>query len=120
MNSGSRPIERMARTGELTPPGSRPVVRAYSRFEPASVSGMVMAASFPDRAPLRRPARPPRDRQARPAVLASGVLALPAPEVVGEIQEADLLVLGRGVQRRPLLDPGSLGDRVQDRVALLL
>src|SRR3954463_14655393 len=49
------------------------------------------------------------------------VLALPGLEVAGEVQEADLLELRRGVQRRPVLDAADLGlDGVEDRVALLL
>src|SRR3954447_752006 len=79
MKIGSRPIARMARTGELTPPGRS--ARARSN---------------------------------------SSVLSFPALEVVGEVEEADLLELGRGVERRALGDAGVLGDRVEDRVALLL
>ena len=49
------------------------------------------------------------------------VLAFPGLEVLGEVQEADLLELGRAVERRAVLDLGVLaGDRVEDRVALLL
>ncbi len=42
--------------------------------------------------------------------------------VVGEVVEADLLVLGRGVEGGAVVgaDPALLGDRVEDRVALLL
>src|SRR4051812_12555123 len=76
---GSRPIERIARTGELTPPGS--TARARSN---------------------------------------SGVLSFPALEVVGEVEEPDLLELGRRVERRAVVDAGLGGDRVEDRVALLL
>src|SRR3954471_19125744 len=76
---GSRPIERIARTGEFTPPG----------------------------------------RTAR-ARLNSSVLSFPALEVVGEVEEADLLELGRGVERRAVVDVRLLGDGVEDRVALLL
>src|SRR3954453_17619236 len=79
MKIGSRPIERMARTGELTPPGRT----AW-------------------------------------ALLNSPVLSFPALEVVGEVEEADLLELGRRVERRTLVHAGVLGDRVEDRVALLL
>src|SRR3954462_13923067 len=79
MKIGSRPIERIARTGELTPPGS--TARARSN---------------------------------------SGVLSFPALEVVGEVQEPDLLELGRRVERRAVIDAGLGGDRVEDRVALLL
>src|SRR5215217_2070410 len=79
MKIGSRPIARIARTGEFTPPGS--TARAVSN---------------------------------------SPVLSFPALEVVGEVEEADLLELGRRVERRPLLDAGVLRDRVEDRVALLL
>src|SRR3954454_13549456 len=76
---GSRPIERIARTGELTPPGS--TARARSN---------------------------------------SGVLSFPALEVVGEVEEPDLLELGRRVERRAVVDAGLGGDRVEDRVALVL
>src|ERR1035438_2772567 len=93
MKIGSRPIERIARTGELTPPGSLSSARLYSSAERVSVSE---------------------------AVTALDVRALPVLEVLGEIQQADLLELGRGIQRRALVDPGLLRDRVQHRVALLL
>src|ERR1700712_39192 len=76
---GSRPIERIARTGEFTPPGR--TARARSN---------------------------------------SPVLSFPALEVVGEVEEADLLELGRRVESRSVLDAGLERDRVQDRVALLL
>src|SRR3954466_8958528 len=76
---GSRPIERIARTGELTPPGS--TARARSN---------------------------------------SPVLSFPALELVGEVEEPDLLELGRRVERRAVLDAGLERDRVEDRVALLL
>src|SRR3954452_18256505 len=76
---GSRPIERIARTGEFTPPGS--TARARSN---------------------------------------SGVLSFPALEVVGEVEEPDLLELGRRVERRAVVDTGLERDRVEDRVALLL
>src|SRR3954463_3838517 len=76
---GSRPIERIARTGEFTPPGS--TARARSN---------------------------------------SPVLSFPALEVVGEVEEADLLELRRGVERRAVVDAGLRGDRVENRVALLL
>src|SRR5919202_7087023 len=76
---GSRPIARMARTGEFTPPGS--TARARSN---------------------------------------SAVLSFPALEVVGEVEEPDLLELGRGVQRGALLDAGVGRYGIEDRVALLL
>src|SRR2546423_14794883 len=76
---GSRPIERIARTGEFTPPGR--TARARSN---------------------------------------SGVLSFPALEVVGEVEEPDLLELGRRVERRAVVDAGLERDRVKDRVALLL
>src|SRR3954463_9861447 len=76
---GSRPIERIARTGEFTPPGR--TARARSN---------------------------------------SPVLGFPALEVVGEVEEADLLELGRRVERRAVVDAGLRGDRVEDRVALVL
>src|SRR3954470_13147948 len=76
---GSRPIERIARTGEFTPPGS--TARARSN---------------------------------------SPVLSFPALEVVGEVEEPDLLELGRRVERRVVVDAGLERDRVEDRVAFLL
>src|SRR3954470_22734363 len=54
------------------------------------------------------------------ARLNSSVLSFPALEVVGEVEEADLLELGRRVERRPLRHAGLYRDRVEDRVALLL
>src|SRR3954471_1813143 len=49
------------------------------------------------------------------------VLPLPRLEVVGEVEEPDLLELGRGVERRAVLDAADLvADGVEDRVALLL
>src|SRR3954466_3553853 len=79
MKIGSRPIARIARTGEFTPPGSTARAR-----------------------------------------LNSSVLSFPALEVVGEVEEADLLELGRRVQSRAVVDRGLLGDGVEDGVALLL
>src|SRR5947208_950610 len=76
---GSRPIERIARTGEFTPPGS--TARARSN---------------------------------------SGVLSFPALELVGEVEEPDLLELRGRVERRVVVDAGLERDRVEDRVALLL
>src|SRR5215212_7047836 len=92
MKIGSRPIARIARTGELTPPGRTRQVRAYSSAERAKLKA---------------------GSDAR-------VLTFPGLELVREVQEADLLELGRGVERRALLDRMRLGDRVEDRVALLL
>src|SRR3954463_2449872 len=79
MKIGSRPIDRIARTGEFTPPGNT----AWARLN-------------------------------------SSVLSFPALELVGEVEEADLLELGRRVERGALLDSGVGGDRVENRVALLL
>src|ERR1700761_1677640 len=79
MKIGSRPIARIARTGELTPPGRT----AW-------------------------------------ALSNSSVLDFPALEVVGEVEEPDLLELGRRVERRAFADPGVLRDGVEDGVALLL
>src|SRR3954464_12136599 len=76
---GSRPIERIARTGELTPPGST----AWARSN-------------------------------------SSVLSFPALELVGEVEEADLLELGGGVGARALAHARFLGERVEDGVALVL
>src|SRR5436305_6919725 len=79
MKIGSRPIARIARTGEFTPPGRTALARSNS-----------------------------------------SVLSFPALEVVGEVEEPDLLELGRRVERRAVVDPGLEGDCVEDRVALLL
>src|SRR3954464_11842811 len=49
-----------------------------------------------------------------------GVRRLPLLELLGEVQEPDLLELGRRVERGALADAGVLGDRREDRVALLL
>src|SRR5438270_9583223 len=94
MKIGSRPIARIARTGELTPPGRSSRARRYSSAERASDSEAVTAAS--------------------------SVFALPGLELVGEVQQPDLLELGRRVERRALADARLPGDRVEDRVALLL
>src|SRR3954469_4117575 len=61
----------------------------------------------------------PPGRTAR-ARASSPVLSFPALEVVGEVEEADLLELGRRVERRAFVDAGLRRDRVEDRVALLL
>src|SRR5919106_6318601 len=83
-NTGSRPICRIARTGELTPPGSTRRARSYS--------SALRVFSFPPRV------------------------------LVGEVVQADLLVLGRGIERGAVVRSHSaLGrDRVEDRVALPL
>src|SRR3954453_20116433 len=91
----SRPIERMARTGEFTPPGISSSARRYNSAE--------------------RPSPPANGSDTR-------VLALPLGVVVGEVVQADLLVLGRRGQDRAIV-PVELvlvGDPVEDRVALLL
>src|SRR4051812_3425847 len=54
------------------------------------------------------------------ARLNSSVLSFPALEVVGEVEEPDLLELRRRVQRRAVVDAGLHSDGVEDRVALLL
>src|SRR3954453_119599 len=95
MNSGSRPMARIARTGEFTPPGRTASARAYSAADFVSVTEEV-ATSDP------------------------GVRALPLPERVREVEHADLLVLRRRIQRRAAGDAGLVCDRVEDRVALLL
>src|SRR6476660_7566914 len=95
MKIGSRPIATIARTGELTPPGSRCAARANSSPERVSVSDAVTAPG-------------------------SAVPPLPVLELVREVEEPDLLELCRGVERRALGDAGLLGDRVEHRVALLL
>src|SRR5512146_882123 len=47
---------------------------------------------------------------------------VPPRVLVGEVMHANLLVLGRGAARGAVLwtDPALRGDRVEDRVALLL
>src|SRR5437764_874948 len=97
MNSGSRPIARMARTGELTPPGSTATARSYSVAERLSEREDVTTGRSD-----------------------AGVLALPLPEGIREVEHPDLLELGGGVQGGALRDAGLLRDGVQDRVALLL
>src|SRR5207248_11115872 len=87
---GSRPIARMALTGEFTPPGSTSTARRYSSAERSS------------RGTLAR------------------VLGFPVLERVGEVEQPHLLVLGRRVQGGALVDPGVGRDRVEDGVALLL
>src|SRR5512146_360841 len=84
MKIGSRPICRIARTGEFTPPGNTRTARSYS--------SELRVFSFPPRV------------------------------VGGEVTEADLLVLGRGIEGRAVLGTDSAlgGNRVEDRVALLL
>src|SRR6476660_3076313 len=84
MKIGSRPIWRIARTGELTPPGRTRRARSYSPSE-------------------------------------LGMLGLPGGVFVGEVAQADLLVLGRGVEGGAAVgaDAAVLGDRVEDCVALL-
>src|SRR3954453_11407747 len=86
-NTGSRPIERIARTGEFTPPGRT----AWARSKRGVLRGSTRA-----------------------------VLSFPALEVVREVQEPDLLELGRRVQSRPIPHARLQRDRVEDRVALLL
>src|SRR3712207_34261 len=112
MNTGSRPIARIARTGELTPPGRTRTARAYSAADRVSVSEVVTprcsAWALPSGRPLSSPAR------------SSSVRPLPLPERVREVEHPDLLELRRGVEGGPLLDARRLGDRVEDRVALLL
>src|SRR5207244_10009080 len=66
-----------------------------------------------DRRVRRSGSRRPRPGPLRP-------LGLPALVVVDEVLEADLLELGRRVERGAVLDAGVGGDGVQDRVALLL
>src|SRR5687767_7230763 len=96
MKIGSRPIARIARTGEFTPPGRYCTARSKS------------AADFVSRT------------ETGTRVSGPAVLAFPVLEVLGEVQEADLLELGGGVERRSLGDAELLADRVEDRVALLL
>src|SRR3954467_7535226 len=51
-----------------------------------------------------------------------GILPLPGRVIVGEVAQPDLLVLRGRVQGRPILavQVVGVGDRVEDRVALLL
>src|SRR5271155_5917462 len=88
----------IARTGELTPPGSTASASRYHSAERVSVSEAVTAS-----------------RRRR-----SCVLGFPTLEIVGEVEQANLLELRRGVQRGPVRDAGLLGDGVEHRVALLL
>src|ERR1700691_941279 len=46
MKIGSRPVARIPRTGELTPPGITSRARLYSSAERVSVSEAVMSVSF--------------------------------------------------------------------------
>src|ERR1017187_478002 len=103
MKIGSRPMARIARTGELTPPGITCRARLYSAAERVSVNAVIGPAG-----------------EALESATSSSVRALPLLEVLGEVEEADLLELRRGVQRRALMDPGLIGDRVEHRVALFL
>src|SRR4029077_20741318 len=104
MKIGSRPIARIASTGELTPPGRTSSARLYNSAERVSVSDAINRA---------------RSRGV-PQRHSSSIFPLPVLEVLGEVQQADLLELGRGVERRALVDSSLLGDRVEHRVALLL
>src|ERR671932_160038 len=90
---GSRPMDRIARTGEFTPPGSTGSARRYSSAERVSVS--------------------------EEGALTSGrtMLGLPGAERLREVEHAHLLELRRGVERRPLGDAGLGGDRVEHGVA---
>src|SRR3954451_24268442 len=54
------------------------------------------------------------------ARLNSSVLSFPALEVVREVQEPDLLELCRRIQSRAIVHARLHGDRVEDRVALIL
>src|SRR2546422_10111244 len=94
MKMGSRPIARIARTGELTAPGITSAARRASSSERVSVSEAVTPSAQ--------------------------ACSLPVGEVLGEVEQSDLLELGRGVQRGALADPRLAGDRVEHRVALLL
>src|SRR5260370_36392567 len=94
MKIGERPIAFIARTGELTPPGSDASARSYSCADLVSRSA--------------------------PLTLRSRVCALPLLELVGEVEQPHLLELGRRVQRRAALDPRLGCDRVEHGVALLL
>src|SRR3954463_3281833 len=98
---GSRPIERIARTGELTPPGGSSRARRYSSAD------------------LKRGAQPGRWPGEHGSLFLS-VLRFPLLVLVREVEKAGLLELGRGVERAPVLDAGEFGDRVEDGVALIL
>src|SRR4029077_15635726 len=93
---GSRPTDRIARTGLLTPPGISPRARSKSSCE----------RSWRRTSPSAR----------------SAISGLPLGIVLGEVPKPDLLVLGRGVERRTILtfQPANLRDAVEHRVALLL
>src|SRR3954470_6431104 len=105
MKIGSRPIWRIARTGELTPPGRTCWAR---RKRSVIVIPLCSAVPFDRYAPIRN------SRSSRVGSFPSGV-------VLGEVVEANLLVLGRGVEGGALVrsHPALGGDRVEDRVALL-
>src|SRR4051812_23713987 len=117
MNSGSRPIARIARTGELTPPGSTATARPYRAADFVSVSEDV-ATIEPDGA--RPPGHSVLSGVASGTRSDPGVLALPVPERLGEVEHPDLLELRGRVQGGALTDAGLRGDGLQDRVALLL
>src|SRR5450755_193057 len=116
MKIGSRPIDRIARTGELTPPGSSGSARAYSSLERVVSNPASMVTIYPRCFAAMRNSP---GRRSRPHSHA-GVLAFPVPVVRGEIQQSNLLELRGGVQRCPFLDTGLARDRVQDRVAFPL
>src|ERR1035441_784120 len=84
MKIGSRPIARIARTGELTPPGSTSSARLYNPAERVSVSEDIN----------RSEDRPARSRGV-PQRHSSSIFPLPVLEVLREVEQADLLELGR-------------------------
>src|SRR5687767_15919944 len=90
----------MALTGELTPPGSSRCASPNEYLRGRSVPAVRFSAAI------------------RPAL--AGVLRFPPLVLVGEVQEPDLLELGRRVEDRAVVDARLLGDPVEDRVALLL
>src|SRR5437763_12775421 len=120
MKIGSRPIARIARTGELTPPGSSSRARRYSSLERVVSVGVDPPRGFPPRVLISPPDITSRLTARASRSLNARVLAFPVPVLLGEVQQADLLELGRGVERGAFADSGVLGDRVEDRVAFLL
>src|SRR4051794_3150868 len=96
MKIGSRPTARMARTGLFTPPGNTPTARSKSSCE----------RSWRNASPSTR----------------SAISRLPGGIVGREIVKAHLLVLGRRVERRPVVavQPADTRNAVEHRVAFLL
>src|ERR1700760_2017052 len=137
MKIGSRPIWRIARTGEFTPPGRTFRARSLTLRVPAKMKRVRLASAAPSggrtqggrmAAPFGRLRTTPREVcAAPPGVRGSswrallGVRRLPLGVIRSEVVEADLLVLGRRVEGGAVVRAhlAGLGDRVEHRVALL-